>query len=82
MHGPAGIFWANLTPFSLKGAGCAAKDGKCAMSCDAEPCNQWLTVENATANNSSFLQDFSAVCFLTVRDIARMHTGGGNSPGR
>jgi hypothetical protein len=49
------------------------------MGCDAEPCNQWLTVEQATAPqpggpNNTFLSNFSAVCFLTVRDIARMHT--------
>lgn len=54
------------------------------MACDAEPCNQWLTVEQATAEQpgklpksplpNTFLANFSAVCFLTVRDIARMHT--------
>ena len=52
------------------------KNSSCAMACDAEPCNRWLTLEQASANNHSFLYDFSAVCFLTVRDIARMHTGG------
>ena len=57
------------------------------MACDAEPCNQWLTVAQATAVRpgsqgdrassvpNTFLSDFSAVCFLTIRDIARMHTG-------
>jgi hypothetical protein len=54
------------------------------MACDAEPCNQWLTVENATAVQpgklpksplpNTFLANFSAVCYLTIRDIARMHT--------
>jgi hypothetical protein len=44
-----------------------ANGSSCAMACDAEPCNRWLTVDDATANNNSFLQDFSAVCFLTVR---------------
>ena len=57
------------------------------MGCDAEPCNQWLTAAQATAVRpgdhgdkssavpNTFLSDFSAVCFLTIRDIARMHTG-------
>ena len=44
------------------------------MACDAEPCNKWLTVEEAKANNNDYLSNFSAVCFLTIRDIARMHT--------
>ena len=55
-------------------ADCNNKTEQCAMACDSEPCNRWLTVENATANNNSFLENFSAVCFLTIRDIARMHT--------
>ena len=56
----------------------------CAIACDAEPCNQWLTVKQATAVQpgklpasplpNTFLANFSAVCFLTGRDIARMHT--------
>lgn len=49
-------------------------------ACDAEPCNKWLTVDQATAPqqggmNNTFLANFSAMCFLTIRDIARMHTG-------
>ena len=55
------------------------------IACDAEPCNQWLTTEQATAVQpgklpksplpNTFLANFSAVCFMTARDIARMHTG-------
>lgn len=54
------------------------------VTCDAQPCDRWLTVEQATAVQpgklpksplpNTFLANFSAVCFLTVRDIARMHT--------
>jgi hypothetical protein len=62
------------SPKSPACAAAKANGSSCAMACDAEPCNEWLTVDNATASNNSFLQDFSAVCFLTVRDIARMHT--------
>ena len=60
-----------------------AEDG----ACDAEPCNRWLTVDGATAVQpgvvpqkhaaglpNTFLANFSAMCFLTVRDIARMHS--------
>ena len=64
---------------------CSAGSGTCAMACDAEPCNKWLTVEQATAEQpgklprsplpNTFLANFSAVCFLTARDIARMHAG-------
>ena len=68
--------------WNLRKPGC--KGEGCAMACDAEPCNQWLTVEQATAEQpgklpksplpNTFLANFSAVCFLTTRDIARMHT--------
>ena len=36
-------------------------------------CNTWLTAEEAAS--TEFIKDFSAVCYLTIRDIARMHTG-------
>ena len=39
-----------------------------------KPCNRWVTPEQAAADNSAFLLSFSAVCFMTVRDIARQHT--------
>eukprot|EP00039_Didymoeca_costata_P030232 m.28504 g.28504 ORF g.28504 m.28504 type:complete len:580 (+) comp8006_c0_seq3:35-1774(+) len=39
------------------------------------PCNEWLTAEQAMADNNTFLLSFSAVCFMTVRNIAEMHTG-------
>ena len=55
------------------------------QACDAEPCDKWLTADQATTVvpgvsgqagvPNTFLANFSAVCFLTVRDIARMHTG-------
>ena len=36
-------------------------------------CNRWW---NATAALSSkFIEDFSAVCFMTLRDVARLHIG-------
>lgn len=40
-----------------------------------KPCNKWLTAAEASADDSKFLLSFSAVCFLTVRDVAMMHTG-------
>jgi hypothetical protein len=40
----------------------------------AKPCNRWLAPEEALANDAKYLLSFSAVCFMTVRDIARMHT--------
>ena len=39
-----------------------------------KPCNRWLTPAEASANSAGYLLSFSAVCFMTVRDIARMHT--------
>lgn len=40
-----------------------------------KPCNKWITSHEAMANNAAFLLSFSAVCYMTVRDIARYHTG-------
>jgi hypothetical protein len=37
-------------------------------------CNRWVHSTEAAANSSKYLLDFSAVCFMTARDIARMHT--------
>ena len=47
-------------------------------ACDADTnCNKWLTATEALAPSPStgraFIDMFSAVCFMTVRDIARMH---------
>ena len=49
-------------------------------SCDANSptnCNRWLTAaevsQSQNSNAESFLETFSAVCFMTVRDIAQMH---------
>eukprot|EP01051_Picozoa_sp_SAG22_P009970 SAG22_NODE_869_length_6749_cov_3.048120_1_plen_451_part_00 len=39
-----------------------------------KPCNQWLTAAAAAENDAKFLLSFSAVCFMTARDIARVHT--------
>ena len=50
------------SPGSPACAATGSNGSACAMACDAEPCNQWLTVENATAAGNAFLQDFSAVC--------------------
>eukprot|EP00729_Bicosta_minor_P021315 gene21315-33468_t len=54
----------------------AANRSLCAMACDNADglCNRWVTAEQALANNASYLKAFSAVCFLTVRDITRIHT--------
>ena len=50
--------------------GCEAAGGRC---------NQWLTSEAAlrpSANGTaSFVSSFSAVCFLTARDLAKLHLG-------
>jgi len=63
-------------------------------ACDAKPCNQWLTTEMALKVQpgklpksplpNTFIANFSAVCFMTVRDIAKMHTckTGQCKPGR
>ena len=74
--------YAPTPQWDLPKTGCTGEG--CAMACDAEPCNQWLTVEQATKEQpgklpksplpNTFLANFSAVCFLTARDIARMHT--------
>jgi hypothetical protein len=39
-----------------------------------KPCNKWVTPSEAAADGSAFLLSFSAVCFMTVREIARQHT--------
>ena len=41
-----------------------------------KPCNRWVSPTEAAADGARFLLSFSAVCFLTVRDIARQHTHG------
>ena len=35
-------------------------------------CNRWFTAEEALSTN--FINDFSAVCFMSVRDVARLHS--------
>lgn len=39
-----------------------------------KPCNKWVSPDEAARDNAKFLLSFSAVCFMTVRDIARQHT--------
>jgi hypothetical protein len=39
------------------------------------PCNRWLTAAEASSDGHRYLLSFSAVCFLTIRDVAAMHTG-------
>ena len=42
-------------------------------TCDAgDLCNSWYTAEQASA--TGLIHDFSAVCYMTVRDAARLHT--------
>jgi sialate O-acetylesterase len=54
----------------------AANASLCARSCAAPGmCNRWVTAAEAAANNNSYLSQFSAVCFMAARDIAKMHTG-------
>jgi hypothetical protein len=49
-------------------------------ACDTvtKKCNQWLTVDEALAvdnsTKSAFIMDFSAVCYMSVRDIIRMQS--------
>jgi hypothetical protein len=40
----------------------------------AKPCNKWVTPKEAAADANTFLLSFSAVCYMTVRNIARQHT--------
>eukprot|EP01061_Rhynchopus_euleeides_P016422 TRINITY_DN276_c0_g1_i1.p1 TRINITY_DN276_c0_g1~~TRINITY_DN276_c0_g1_i1.p1 ORF type:complete len:935 (+),score=333.85 TRINITY_DN276_c0_g1_i1:60-2807(+) len=40
--------------------------------CTASPCSSWVTA--AEAMNSGYIHDFSAVCFLSARDVQRIHT--------
>jgi len=39
------------------------------VSCDGKLCNQWVVAD------TTFLADFSAICYMTARDIARLHIG-------
>lgn len=39
-------------------------------ACDGLVCNQWVE------GNASYLAEFSALCYMTARDITRMHLGG------
>jgi hypothetical protein len=50
-------------------------DGECDVG---DACNRWITHEQAMQDNYRFLMDFSAVCFMTVRDIAKLHDSVGS----
>ena len=41
--------------------------------CLAHPCSQWVTRDEAASTD--YISAFSAVCFLSARDVARIHTG-------
>ena len=47
-------------------------NGTCDTSVPAG-CNRWWNASSAAA--SGLIADFSAVCFMTVRDVARLHIG-------
>ena len=64
-HGPAR---------PLPGAVSGAVGGPAPPPPPPKPCNRWLTPAEASADKAAYLLSFSAVCFMTVRDIARMHT--------
>eukprot|EP01064_Diplonema_japonicum_P004283 TRINITY_DN1279_c0_g2_i1.p1 TRINITY_DN1279_c0_g2~~TRINITY_DN1279_c0_g2_i1.p1 ORF type:complete len:890 (+),score=242.98 TRINITY_DN1279_c0_g2_i1:48-2672(+) len=46
-------------------------NGSCQVG---DACTSWVTA--AEAHSTGYIMDFSAVCYMTVRDIARFHTGG------
>ena len=59
---------------SLPGAVSGGTGGPLPPPSPPKPCNKWVTAAEAAADNAAYLQSFSAVCFMTVRNIARMHT--------
>ena len=71
--------YADTPQFNLKPdpSECVAANASlCARSCAAPgTCNRWVTAAEAAANNNSYLSQFSAACFMTARDVAKMHTG-------
>ena len=40
--------------------------------CTSKPCSQWVTAKEAAT--TGYVEEFSALCFLTARDVARIHT--------
>lgn len=44
---------------------------------ECSECNKWYTSSEAMSTN--YIQDFSAVCYMTVRDVARLHSTIGES---
>lgn len=64
-HGP---------PRTLNGAVSGATGAAPLPPGPPKPCNTWITAAEAAANDAAYLQSFSAVCFMTIRNIARMHT--------
>jgi hypothetical protein len=55
----------------------ASNRSACAQKCNAQPdtlCNRWVSAKEAAANDNAYLMQFSAVCFLHARELARMHS--------
>ena len=42
-------------------------------TCPSVTCNKWVTAAEAAQNK--YIDGFSAMCFMTVREVARLHTG-------
>ena len=49
-------------------------------SCSAGICNAWVDSKTAGANGYRYLKNFSAMCYLTVRELARLRTTDPNTP--
>lgn len=73
----------NLTPASSMGAISSTPQWNLTpkpTACDTvtKKCDQWLTVDEAlqvdNATKSAFIMDFSAVCYMSVRDIIRIQS--------
>eukprot|EP00750_Incisomonas_marina_P011167 INCI16350.5.p1 GENE.INCI16350.5~~INCI16350.5.p1 ORF type:complete len:812 (+),score=130.53 INCI16350.5:666-3101(+) len=67
----------DLVPITDPGATC--DDGS--KNTSTSSCNRWLTQSEALGDGTtdSFAGHFSAVCYMTVRDMARLHTSIGST---
>lgn len=67
----------DLVPTTDPGATC--DDGS--KNASTSSCNRWLTQSEALGDGTtnSFVGHFSAVCYMTVRDMARLHGSIGSS---
>lgn len=63
-RGPADEPRTRLPSLGENGTACDAGDARC---------NRWYTLDDAL--RTSFVDDFSAVCVLSARDVARLHVG-------